>query len=422
VYFIRLELYMDKLERPSSDCMFKHDAETAVIHVHNGPESMPYSMLKWLPPGPEPGQVNEWLSKMYTNNVCLPSVGSDDYHPIMFDAGWNIGKLYALLDCSLYRNVLLFCSSRIHNVSSVMNQFLSDPSTASMLHLTIIHETDDTGLVIYDHRDKHGRKKARKIVNVFPIDVSVTVRKCTRFNEASLYRVIDTIWSPQMEDITFVAYNHSVCDDQQDMVVLTTAPAHAVKKANDSRRQIDRNVNNGRFKSASPQESMPFFFQTKRTPQCISEWGVCNLESQWWYRWYHENPACAVPRLLQFTGTCWLNALLNTILLSAPIADRLRHRFSAEMTPTSACSNDVKRCILDQQVDLDTKLRMLARELVLNSERLTPNEFDSYHIVPELARHIKYELDESTRGNSKDYVSFACAIEDGFHARLPSVQ
>lgn len=49
------------------------------------------------------------------------------------------------------------------------------------------------------------------------------------------------------------------------------------------------------------------------------------LEETWWYRWYFRVPMCLRGRLTQSSGTCWMNAILNCLLLT----DALRpHLFS----------------------------------------------------------------------------------------------
>ena len=40
------------------------------------------------------------------------------------------------------------------------------------------------------------------------------------------------------------------------------------------------------------------------------------LIDQWWYKYYYNIPPCSTGRLKQFTGTCWFNAALNSLLLS----------------------------------------------------------------------------------------------------------
>lgn len=54
---------------------------------------------------------------------------------------------------------------------------------------------------------------------------------------------------------------------------------------------------------------------------------TCNPESpsgivnEWWYQYYFDVPPCAYGRFLQSTGTCWMNAILNTIILTPKMAE-----------------------------------------------------------------------------------------------------
>ena len=54
----------------------------------------------------------------------------------------------------------------------------------------------------------------------------------------------------------------------------------------------------------------------------------------WWYRYFTRSLPCARGRVLQFSGTCWFNTVLNTMLLSTPIKQELKQiTYSDEFIP-----------------------------------------------------------------------------------------
>jgi hypothetical protein len=51
------------------------------------------------------------------------------------------------------------------------------------------------------------------------------------------------------------------------------------------------------------------------------------LRDQWWFQWYFDLPPCANVRLLQSSGTCWLNAVINSLFMIDNIAQIFKSRY-----------------------------------------------------------------------------------------------
>lgn len=58
-----------------------------------------------------------------------------------------------------------------------------------------------------------------------------------------------------------------------------------------------------------------------------------DVASAWWVRTYFAAPPCATVRLTQSTGTCWMNALLNSLLIPIKIATLSRSRIGTAPRP-----------------------------------------------------------------------------------------
>ena len=50
-------------------------------------------------------------------------------------------------------------------------------------------------------------------------------------------------------------------------------------------------------------------------PQHFEDEMSNNIEDKWWFKYLFRGPSCSKGRLVQFTGTCWLNSILNGIIL-----------------------------------------------------------------------------------------------------------
>jgi hypothetical protein len=53
------------------------------------------------------------------------------------------------------------------------------------------------------------------------------------------------------------------------------------------------------------------------------------IENQWWFKTYTGTPLCANGRLRQWTGTCWFNTVLNSLILSPVLSWLLKYQFLA---------------------------------------------------------------------------------------------
>ena len=54
---------------------------------------------------------------------------------------------------------------------------------------------------------------------------------------------------------------------------------------------------------------------------------------KWLYDYYTMVPGCARNRILQFSGTCWLNAVLNSLFLTPTIALLLKENMHVDIEP-----------------------------------------------------------------------------------------
>lgn len=53
------------------------------------------------------------------------------------------------------------------------------------------------------------------------------------------------------------------------------------------------------------------------------------LQDTWWYKYYMETPYCFYHRLFQTSGTCWMNSILNLLVLLPPLVEILIKKFDS---------------------------------------------------------------------------------------------
>lgn len=70
--------------------------------------------------------------------------------------------------------------------------------------------------------------------------------------------------------------------------------------------------------------------------------------NSWWFKLYFAIPPCASARLTQSTGTCWMNALINCLLLSPEFLDLIRLRFPQMMSNAGLMNSNYSLIPLNQ--------------------------------------------------------------------------
>jgi hypothetical protein len=89
-----------------------------------------------------------------------------------------------------------------------------------------------------------------------------------------------------------------------------------VKEQVEIKVQVDTNQSISLALKTKEGEMIPdkYIVHKYRTPSFASEISKL-INDKWWFKYYFRSPTCAKGRLVQFGGTCWLNTLLNSIIL-----------------------------------------------------------------------------------------------------------
>lgn len=136
---------------------------------------------------------------------------------------------------------------------------------------------------------------------------------------------------------------------------------------------------------------------------------ITNIKDTWWYKWYFGVPLCAYGRLLQSSGTCWCNAIINSLVLTLPISKMMINKWNGldakkrELISSTYSSFGTFR---DSAEPLETLLFATINILLINKNKAI--NYDS-NFISELAARIKGKSEH----NSEDYYRHHDGLEYG---------
>lgn len=134
-----------------------------------------------------------------------------------------------------------------------------------------------------------------------------------------------------------------------------------------------------------------------------------NLENTWWFKYYFSIPPCAYGRLSQSTGTCWLNACLNILFLSEPIANLLIGKYYKLPLELKTQIEQIERPkdILETSSSLQIILWSLVNIFLVRSKKATTLDSDFILVVGAKIKSI------CEHGNENYYIENNLGIDYG---------
>ena len=113
------------------------------------------------------------------------------------------------------------------------------------------------------------------------------------------------------------------------------------------------------------------------------------ISSYWWYEYYFGIPYCAYGRLLQSTGTCWCNGLINLLFLTDKIKEKLIKTYNQlEKTEKDVISKITLKDFTGSKKNHPLKHLLLALVNIILINREKASETDA-NIIAILAAKIK---------------------------------
>jgi hypothetical protein len=237
-------------------------------------------------------------------------------------------------------NILIVINSNddISDLLTKFNHFINKLKlTECLLHnVTIINITNNNKKVLYYEKNKNNDDIFKKIVNVFPTKGDLFIN-----DEAFFEKTLLNINIPK------------TLDTQKNIMFTFKQKGGEIK--NIIIRVMDT-------------ES-----KTKM------------LQDQWWFLWYFSIPSCANIRLLQATGTCWLNSAINSLFLIEDIAEIMKKRFEEN-------KNKEEYKIKFRDYEKIKNLKILCNSLVYNLIiQKTKAKYDDGNFLAHLSTLVKCE-------------------------------
>jgi hypothetical protein len=239
------------------------------------------------------------------------------------------------------KNILIIIDSiLIPDISEKINFFLQNNINNKDFYLqniSIINITNDNRKTIFIVNNKKNTEIFRKIINVFPIKSDYFLNDKDFFKNIQINKNISKNINPNS---TYL---------------------YVLKQKGGNIKKINIRVMNTKSNSY-------------------------NLEDQWWFNWYFNVPPCAHIRLLQTSGTCWINSSINSLFMTTNISNIIKKRYS-ELSTEEQNQYQIKfKDFNNDEFDLKHKLYSLVYHLLINNTKIRP---DDDNFIGHLASQIK---------------------------------
>jgi hypothetical protein len=305
-----------------------------------------------------------------TENVINNITGKKIYYD-KIDINDNIEKILdKLIKQCEKSNILIFVDSIsepkfIHKINIYLDKF---NHMHSIFHnITIINYTNNNKNTIYSIKNKNNTLIFKKMVNVFPL-----------FLEEPVFANDKDFFVNLMKNVNV----QNKLDDNNDVMYTFMQKGGGIKDI------IVRLMD-----TSSVSDS---------------------LKDQWWFQWYFDLPPCANVRLLQSSGTCWLNTAINSLFMNDKITQIFESRYK-ELSEIEKEKSMIKFRDYEKNFDLKNLLNSLVYNLLINKTKASN---DDGNFLLHLARIIKctYEnkkfncnnLDYGNGGDSSLAIKIIC--------------
>ena len=155
-------------------------------------------------------------------------------------------------------------------------------NTKDLLNVTIINKVIDKSYLLVQDKNKG---KFKKVINILPYVTEEDKKYYDDYNYKN-----DEINKSYMKYV-----------DQTNYYTHTMKSTHVTDSTYNPNDLPDTTLDDNGLPNSKP----------TCNPEPQSE-----IVNEWWFKYYFDVPSCAYGRLLQSTGTCWMNAILNTIILT----------------------------------------------------------------------------------------------------------
>lgn len=246
------------------------------------------------------------------------------------------------------------------SINSTLDYFFVQNPTSRLGNVVILHATDDIGRVVFDLREN---SRVRSITNVL---FSKTGMNTRIFNEGLAPKLHDRI---------------------RCGVKVRTQHKEFFHTPHPTTGKILHRFFSYRLLCEDP-------------PSQSKKGKIEYIEDRWWYKVFLSIPRCAEGRLIQQAGTCWWDAIMNSLFLTPVSADLLRLRwYNEDPTNRAKIMNNytLKNCADDQNLHRRDFMLILIYYILIMRDRAQTYEINASKNAG--ARTIAKKNDISSRGS-----------------------
>ena len=268
----------------------------------------------------------------------------------------NMESIINRKDCD---NVYIYIDSGYEskitrNINEQLSRITKDDF--KLLNITIVNRTKSIKAIIYSFPNKF-----KKIINIFP--TCENIKTCREFTfNSNINRKISSTITTEVEKCVNNWSNGYVIAKFNECVPIDT----------DNIKIKEENI--------SDFSNKQFDYRIMNTPNNNAE----KIDDTWWFKYYFDTPLCAYGRLLQSSGTCWCNVIINILILCPFIVKILVSKFEAQ-------GKNSFKSLQKSNPDLKTYLFGFINILLVNKQKA---KFEDENVVINLASKIKCEYEK----------------------------
>lgn len=258
-------------------------------------------------------------------------------------------NVYIYIDSGYESKVTKNINEQLKNITKNINK---------LLNITIVNRTKSIKAIIYNFPN------FKKIVNIFPTCENIKTCKEFTFN-SNINRTISSRITVDVEK----------CVNNWSKGYIIARFNECVPIDADNIEIVEENI--------SDFSNKEFDYRIMNTPNNNAQ----KIDDTWWYKYYFDTPLCAYGRLLQSSGTCWCNVIINILILSPFIVKIILSKFEAQGKNV----HDSFKSLQESKPDLKTYLFGFLNILLINKQKA---KFEDKNVVINLASKIKCEYEK----------------------------
>jgi hypothetical protein len=283
-----------------------------------------------------------------------------------------------ITDCG-GKNILIIIDSRFEpkilptvqkkEVYELFNDHFLTASTSDDLfsNITLINLTNTNRKVLYFYKNKNNYEIFRKNVNIIPFDTNIFINEDFSFNGI----IKNTDFIKQV--------NVTEPDIKKDCKYYVSYPTLTPLKGGNKHQYVNFRLMN-----------------IENIPKDSTK-----LVDQWWFKWYFFVPPCLSNRLMQKSGTCWMNSVINSLFFVPEISTLLIKKYNELPLEKKNIINPITyKNIVSCTHDLNTLLFSLVNNLLITKKKAQIGDGDFIGCISSKVK-CKYENKPTECANIK---------------------